>query len=225
MADGGGVAAPRPRMTAAQREQQLLRAAVTAFAQGGYTGTTTDQVARIAGVSQPYVLRLFGSKQALFLATYRHAGSCIEDAFRAAAATVPPDAEVPERLAALGCAYLQLARDHELLLVMQHGFMAAADPALGPAMRRCMIGIYRLVRSLTGANAEQTRDFAARGMLINTLVALRMPEHLDEDPAAAELVNHTLQPPPVDRHSEPDSGPGASQGAIRSRMAVQPQDE
>jgi hypothetical protein len=34
-------------------------------------------------------------------------------------------------------------------------------------------------------------------MLINTLVALRMPEHLDEDPAAAELVNHTLQPPPA----------------------------
>src|SRR6476660_7915150 len=107
---------PRRRMTAAQREQQLLRAAVTAFAQGGYTGTTTDQVARIAGVSQPYVLRLFGSKQALFLAAYQHAGSRIQDAFRAAATTLPPGAEVPDRLAALGCAYLQLARDHELLL-------------------------------------------------------------------------------------------------------------
>lgn len=190
-------APPRQRrMTAAQREQQLLRAAVTAFAQGGYNGTTTDQVARIAGVSQPYVLRLFGSKQALFLAAYQHAGSRIQDAFRAAATTLPPGAEVPDRLAALGCAYLQLARDHELLLVMQHGFMAAADPALGPAMRRCMIDIYRLVRTLTGASAEQTRDFAARGMLINTLVALRMPEHLDEDPVAAELVNHTLTPPP-----------------------------
>src|SRR6476660_5837281 len=87
---------PRRRMTAAQREQQLLRAAVTAFAQGGYTGTTTDQVARIAGVSQPYVLRLFGSKQALFLAAYQHAGSRIQDAFRAAATTLPPGAEVPD---------------------------------------------------------------------------------------------------------------------------------
>ncbi|MGH3549541.1 MAG: TetR/AcrR family transcriptional regulator [Pseudonocardiaceae bacterium] len=183
-------------MTAAQREQQLLRAAVTAFAQGGYTGTTTDQVARIAGVSQPYVLRLFGTKQALFLAAYRHAGSRIQDAFRAAAATVPPDAVVSDRLAALGRAYLQLARDQDLLLVLLHGFMTAADPALGPAMRACMTDIYRLVRSLTGANAEQARDFAARGMLINTLVALRMPEHLDEDPAAAELVKNTLTPPP-----------------------------
>ncbi|MDQ6837113.1 MAG: TetR family transcriptional regulator [Actinomycetota bacterium] len=192
-------AAPR-RMTAGQREQQLLRAAVTAFARGGYTGTTTDQVARLAGVSQPYVIRLFGSKQALFLAVYRHAGLRIQEAFRAAAATVQPHAEVPERLAALGRAYLTLARDHELLLVMQHGFMAAADPALGLAMRRCMIDIYCLVRSLTGADADQTRDFVARGMLINTVVALRMPGYLDEDPAAAELVNHTLHPPVDARH-------------------------
>jgi AcrR family transcriptional regulator len=182
-------------MTATQREQQLLQAAVSAFARGGYTGTTTDQVARLAGVSQPYVLRLFGSKQALFLATYQHAGSRIQDTFRAAAAPLPPDAETPDRLAALGCAYLQLARDQDLLLVLLHGFVAAADPALGPAMRRCMIDIYCLVRTLTGANAEQVRDFIARGMLINALVALRMPEHLDEDPDATELVNHTLHPP------------------------------
>lgn len=196
MGDEAVATEPRRRMTAAQREQQLLRAAVTAFAQGGYTGTTTDQVARLAGVSQPYVLRLFGSKQALFLATYQHAGSRIQDAFRAAAATVSPGAEVPGRLAALGRAYLQLAHDRDFLLVLLHGFTAAADPALGPAMRRCMIDIYRLVRTLTGANAEQARDFVARGMLINTLVALRMPEHLDEDPSSAELVEHALQPPP-----------------------------
>ncbi|MGH3717336.1 MAG: TetR/AcrR family transcriptional regulator [Pseudonocardiaceae bacterium] len=195
MGDEAVATAPRRRMTAAQREQQLLRAAVTAFASGGYTGTTTDQVARLAGVSQPYVLRLFGSKQALFLATYRHTGSRIQDTFRSATATLPPEADVPDRLAALGRAYLELARDRDLLLVLLHGFMAAADPALGPAMRRCMIDIYRLVRTLTGANAEQARDFAAHGMLINTLVALQMPEHLDEDPAATELVHHTLQPP------------------------------
>jgi TetR/AcrR family transcriptional regulator len=62
--------------------------------------------------------------------------------------------------------------------------------------RRCTIDIYRLVRTLTGANAEQARDFIARGMLINTLVTLRMPEHLDADPSSAELMEHALQPPP-----------------------------
>jgi AcrR family transcriptional regulator len=134
----------------------------------------------------------------LFLATYRHAGSRIQDAFRAAAATLPPDADVPDRLAALGRAYLQLARDRDLLLVLLHGFMAAADPALGPAMRRCMIDIYRLVRTLTGATAKQTRDFAARGMLINTLVALQ---------TAVGMVMETIPDPVSSAHVAPPSTP------------------
>ncbi len=188
----------KPRMTGPEREQQLLRAALTAFAEGGYAGTSTDQVARLAGVSQPYVIRVFGTKQALFLAVYRHAGQRIQDAFRTAAAAAPPElsaAPPSEQLAALGMAYVELVRDRELLSVLLHGFVAAADPALGPDMRRCMIDIYRLVRELTGADAEEARDFLARGMLINTLVALRMPDHVDEDPAAAELVDSCLDAP------------------------------
>lgn len=181
-------AAPSGRMTAAQREQQLLRAAVTAFANGGYTGTTTDQVARIAGVSQPYVLRLFGTKQALFLAVHRHAAARAKDAFRTAAAALPADADLCTRFTAMGQAYLELSREPELLLVLQHGFMAAADPALGPDMRRAMTDMYRLVIDLTGADTEQTRSFIARGVLLNTMVALRMSEHLNEDPDAAKLV-------------------------------------
>src|SRR5882757_7718086 len=105
--------APVRRMSGPEREQQLLAAAVVAFAGGGYKGTTTDQVARLAGVSQPYVLRRFGTKQALFLATYRFAGNRIQDAFRDAAATVPESAAVPDHLAALGTAYHNLAHDRD----------------------------------------------------------------------------------------------------------------
>src|SRR5882757_3535280 len=90
----GGRSAAVRRMSGPQREQQLLVAAVAAFARGGYTGTTTDQVARLAGVSQPYVLRRFGTKQALFLATYRYAANRIQDVFRAAADAVPRTATV-----------------------------------------------------------------------------------------------------------------------------------
>ncbi len=68
-----------------ERSDQLVRAAVTAFAAAGYAGTTTDDVARLAGVSQPYVIRLFGSKQKLFVAAIEHACGRIEQAFRDAA--------------------------------------------------------------------------------------------------------------------------------------------
>ena len=44
-------------------------AARTVFAERGYAAST-DQVARAAGVSQPYVVRLFGTKRELFLEAY-----------------------------------------------------------------------------------------------------------------------------------------------------------
>ena len=61
----------RSRLTAEERQEQLVHAALTVFSSGGYAGATTDQVARLAGVSQPYVIRLFGTKQELFLAALR----------------------------------------------------------------------------------------------------------------------------------------------------------
>lgn len=182
-------------MSAPDRQEQLLRAAVGAFAQGGYPGTTTDQVARRAGVSQPYVLRFFGSKQELFLAVCRYAGEQIQQAFRRASATVPDDADLTTRMSTLGEAYLALSRDEDLLLVLQHGFMAAGDPALGPTMRRCFTDVHDLVVELTGADDDQARDFVAHGMLVNTMVALRMAHHVGDEPDTARVVA-SLSPRP-----------------------------
>lgn len=181
--------APRRRMPAGQRQQQVLEAGVAAFAEGGYAGTTTDQVARRAGVSQPYVVRMFGGKQPLFLAVHAHVLGRVEAAFRAAAAGLEPG---DDPMAALGQAYVELIADHDLLRVMQHGFVAAGDPALGPVMRAGLVGIYRLIRELTGAGPEEARDFLAHGMLINTLMVVQLPEHAGEDPAAAELLECVL---------------------------------
>jgi TetR/AcrR family transcriptional regulator len=174
-------------MPAEQRRPLVLAAAAEAFAEGGYAGTTTDDIARVAGVSQPYVVRMFGTKQALFLAAHHETMSRIEDGFRAA---VTPPGDNP--MGALGCAYNDLIADRTLVRVMQHGFVAASDPALGPAMRARMLSIYRLVRELTGCSAQEASDFLARGMLINTLVSLDLPQHLDEDPTAAELMGCIL---------------------------------
>jgi len=69
-------AAPAPthrraaaRLPVEERRAEVVEAAIKAFAVGGYAGTSTEEIARLAGVSQPYLFRLFGSKQALFLAT------------------------------------------------------------------------------------------------------------------------------------------------------------
>jgi AcrR family transcriptional regulator len=49
------------------RRNVLLEAASRRFAAAGYHGTSTYQIAQDASVSQPYVVRLFGSKEDLFL--------------------------------------------------------------------------------------------------------------------------------------------------------------
>ncbi|SDT39184.1 TetR/AcrR family transcriptional regulator [Actinoplanes derwentensis] len=157
----------RTRLTAQERHAQIVRAAVTAFAQGGYAGTTTDQVARIAEVSQPYVIRLFGTKQELFLATLRHAGGRVGQIWRDAAVADPT-------LAGLGAAYKTLLDERDLLVVLLHGFAAASDPGLGDAVRDCYGELFLLVQVLTSCSAEEARDFFAHGMLITVLGAMRV---------------------------------------------------
>jgi AcrR family transcriptional regulator len=157
----------RTRLTAEERHEQLVAAAVTAFSHGGYAGTTTDQVARLAGVSQPYVIRIFRTKQELFLAAVNHAGDRIEAKFRQAA-------EREATLPRLGEAYDELLAERELITVLLHGFAASADPAIGEPVRACFGRIYRTVAELTGASAVELRDFFAMGMLLTCLGAMRV---------------------------------------------------
>jgi AcrR family transcriptional regulator len=51
------------RQTAEERREAVLVAAVTEFARAGFHGASTDAIARRAGISQPYLFRLFGSKK------------------------------------------------------------------------------------------------------------------------------------------------------------------
>ena len=182
-ADNLGIVS-RTRLTAEERHEQLVRAALTAFTTGGYAGTTTDQVARIAGVSQPYVIRLFGSKQQLFLATLGHATGRIEEHFRDAAAR-------EATLDSLGKAYDDLLAERELITVLLHGFAAGADPAIGPVVRDCFGRIYRTVRDLTGASEEEMRDFFAMGMLLTVLGAMGVagPCAVAQEPWMTELLS------------------------------------
>ncbi|MCS7033302.1 MAG: TetR/AcrR family transcriptional regulator [Phycisphaerae bacterium] len=57
-----------PRMKAHQRREQLIATAIRVFARSGYDGTTTAQIARAAGVTEPILYRHFRSKQELFAA-------------------------------------------------------------------------------------------------------------------------------------------------------------
>ena len=61
-----------PRMAAADRRQHLVETAIRLFTEGSYHGTTTAEIARAAGVSEPILYRHFASKRDLYLAALEH---------------------------------------------------------------------------------------------------------------------------------------------------------
>ncbi|MFC6987227.1 TetR/AcrR family transcriptional regulator [Streptomyces cirratus] len=51
------------RMTGGERRKQILQIASEEFSHGGYYGTSVETIARKAGISQPYVFRIFDTKK------------------------------------------------------------------------------------------------------------------------------------------------------------------
>jgi AcrR family transcriptional regulator len=174
------------RMNAVDRRELVLEAATRAFAHGGYAGTSTDQVAREAGVSQPYVVRIFGTKLELFLEVFERSTERIRVAFEAVLDDGDFDPQSDDDRDRLGLAYTELVADRDLLMVMMHGFSAGGDDQIARAARRCMGRIFETVRR-TGWSDDEARDFVAQGMLINVMLSMRTLEHLDEDPQITAL--------------------------------------
>src|ERR1700722_19751587 len=104
------------RQTADERRTSVLRAAMAEFAKGGYAGTSTEAIAVRAGISQPYLFRLFGTKRELFIATMGLMHARIEEVFRTAA----EGRTGIEAMAAMGDSYKDLLRERDLLLVQLH---------------------------------------------------------------------------------------------------------
>ena len=136
-------------MSAEERRESVVRAAVTEFARTGYHGTSTEAIARRVGVSQPYLFRLFPGKQALFRAA---AERCFDRTVAAFEQSVR-GASGEEALQAIGEAYSQLIRDREVLMLQMQLYVAAAsaeDPELADFIRRRWREMWDLVRSHTG---------------------------------------------------------------------------
>ena len=171
---------PTQRMSGTQRREEILVAARTVFAERGYAAST-DEVARAAGVSQPYVVRLFGTKRELFLEAYSVASAQIIAALSAVPAG--PDAAVR-----MGDAYIGLLADRDLLRMVMHGFTAGADEEVGRVARHTLGEAFRLFQERSGEDEQAARVFVAQGMLINVLLAVDAPAHVGEDAGLDALV-------------------------------------
>ena len=159
------------RMSASERREQVLNAALAEFAARGLAGTSTEDVARRAGISQPYLFRLFPTKKGLFLALVQRCFERIAEVFTTAAG----DHSGEDALMAMGDAYHQLLADRTLLLLQLHAYAACDDLDIRAATRAGFKELWLLVERLSGVPYERIVSFFAVGMLMNVAAAMDLP--------------------------------------------------
>lgn len=165
------------RSTADARRPVVIAQAIDRFADGGWGGTTIADVASSAEISTAYVLKLYPTKEALFLAAF---DACIDrivatisDA--ATGATSPADA-----LDRMGGAYAHLIANRSVLMMQVHAQSAASVPAIGAALRAGLGRVIDTVSSRSGADAAAVQRFMAWGQLCHLIVTAGV-EQVDAD--------------------------------------------
>src|SRR5687767_7841552 len=112
------------RQTADERREAVLEAAASEFSRKGLHGGSTDAIAKAAGISQPYLFRLFGTKKELYRATAERKMEETYQAFERASR----GKNGQEALLAMGDAYRDLLVDRDRLQLMLQCFAACDDP-------------------------------------------------------------------------------------------------
>ncbi len=159
----------RTRKSADERREEILAVALRHFAVGGFRGTSTEVIAREAGISQPYLFRLFRTKKELFLACTDRADERVREVFLRAAESAPPG----EVLHTMGKAYItELLPDRHAVLMQMQGYAATSDPEIQTHVRATYGRLVADVAELSGADAEAVWTFFAHGMLLNVTAAL-----------------------------------------------------
>ena len=163
---------PGSRMSADQRRELVVRAAVIEFGRLGYEAASTSAIAKRVGVSQPYLFRLFPSKKAIFLAAIDSCFDSLEALFERVAAGVTGE----EAFQAMGRAYNDLLDEREQLqLQLQMWAAACRDEEVRAKTRRRLSRLWQLIERLTGADHQRVMQFVASGMLLNVFAALELP--------------------------------------------------
>ena len=172
--------APQTRMDPDERRDQVIAAALVEFAEGGLAGTSTEAIAVRAGISQPYLFKMFGTKRDLFIAASKRCFDNVAQTFTRAADGLAGE----EALDAMGHAYYGLIADRANLMAQLQMYAACHDLEVRECARDGFRKLYQLVERASGAPADTLAVFFAGGMLCNVSTALGLAE-IDEPWALA----------------------------------------
>jgi AcrR family transcriptional regulator len=156
------------RRSAEDRREEIVGIAFRHFGADGYHGTSTEAIAREAGISQPYLFRLFRTKRELFLACVDRCFEKVSGVFREAAEAVPPE----QRMHAMGMAYEERLLPDRTALLFQMQAYATSEPEIRAYVREHYLTLRTAVAGLAGVTEDETWPFFAHGMLLNVVAML-----------------------------------------------------
>ena len=159
----------RARLAAPERRANLLDSACRVFSDGSYRGTTTAEIARAAGVTEPILYRHFDSKRQLYLACLAEAWLRVRALWERALEEEPDPAEW---LSALGRAFRE-SEEHRVVisnLWIQSIAEASEDTVVRDYMRGHLREVHGYVadvirRSQAAGGIDPDRDAAAEAWI------------------------------------------------------------
>ena len=152
-----------------ERREEILEAAVAVFAEQGLHGASTEEIARLAGISQPYVFRLFGTKKELYMAVVARCFRQTLEMFQ----RVAEGKRGEEALHAIGTAYGELLESDRVYLQAQmQAYAACGDPEICAVVRNGYGDLVSYVERVSGVDQAQLAVFFSHGMLVNVLSSM-----------------------------------------------------
>jgi TetR/AcrR family transcriptional regulator len=142
------------RLPAAERRAALVETAIRVFSDGSYRGTTTAEIAREAGVSEPILYRHFASKRELYLAALDHVWGKARASWEDVLRTTP---NVAEAFAAMGRGHVTI-RDCKFQMAelwVQALSEANEDPELRRQLRRHMREVHDFIAAVIRRGQEE----------------------------------------------------------------------
>jgi AcrR family transcriptional regulator len=168
------------RLPAAERRAAVLDCACRVFSQGSYHGTTTAEIAKEAGVTEPILYRHFESKRDLYLACFEESWSRLRGLWEQIVEDEPDPALW---LASMGRAFLESASHLPVMsnLWVQALAEASEDDEIRNYLRRHMGEVHAFVvdvirRAQAAGGIPRDRDPEAEAWLFISIGLLSMAD-------------------------------------------------
>ncbi|HEY3107078.1 MAG TPA: TetR/AcrR family transcriptional regulator [Gaiellaceae bacterium] len=170
------------RLPAEERRAALLETACAVFSQGSYRGTTTAEIAREAGVTEPILYRHFENKRELYLACLEETWAGVRTMWEEVVASEP---DPSLWIATIGRSFIESEVQRPLIsnLWVQALAEGSEDPQIGTYMKEHMREVHgfvvrlgRKAQELGGIEAD--RDIEAEAWIFISLGLLSMADRV-----------------------------------------------